>query len=114
MDPQPGRRPPTTVPTSRPRPIDPLPPDEGVTCQIVFWRGYRKARFYACVFDDSDQPFALVESPAFRAPRTPFPDQTERAVAAHDALTDLLIREGWTVVLKGPGWYEATFGRHAD
>lgn len=111
MDPQPGRPPSTTVPANRPRPVDPLRPDEGPTCQIVFWRGYRKARFYACVFDEADEPFAFAESPAFKAPRTPLPDATEQAVAAHDALTESLSQEGWDLVAKGPGWYDATFRR---
>ena len=113
IDPQPESLSPTTVPTNepahRPRPIDPWPPDYGMTCEIVFWRGYRKARFYACVFDDGGKPLALAESPEFRSSGKDFPDQTESTVAAHDRLTEQLLAEGWELIRKGPGWYQATF-----
>lgn len=98
-------------PTRRPRPVDPRPPDQGVTCQVVFWRGYRKARFYACIFDDAGEPLALAESPAFRSPGKDVPERTEASVAAHDGLTALLLADGWELVRKGPGWYQATFRR---
>lgn len=98
-------------PAHRPRPVDPRPPDFGITCEIVFWRGYRKARFYACVFDEAGEPLALAESPEFRSPGKDFPDQTDATVAAHDALTESLLAEGWELVRRGPGWYQAKFRR---
>jgi hypothetical protein len=113
---EPQREPPRTTisagePTHRRRPVDPRPPDYGVTCEIVFWRGYRKARFYACVFDQAGERLALAESPEFRSPGKDFPDQTESTVAAHDRLTEQLLAEGWELLRKGPGWYQAKFRR---
>lgn len=80
-----------------------------LTCEIVFWRGYRQARFYACVLEESGEPLAVAESPAFRSPGTNIPDRTEATVAAHDTLTDALLNDGWELVRKGPGWYQAKF-----
>ncbi len=82
-----------------------------IACEIVFWRGYRQARFYACVLDKAGEPLAVAESPAFRSPGTNTPDRTDATVAAHDALTEALLSDGWELVRKGPGWYHATFRR---
>ena len=82
-----------------------------LTCEIVFWRGYRQARFYACVLEETGEPLAVAESPAFRSPGTSMPDRTEATVAAHDALTEALLSDGWELVRKGPGWYQAKFRR---
>jgi hypothetical protein len=82
-----------------------------VTCEIVFWRGYRKARFYACTLDHAGELVALAESPAFRSPGKDIPDRADGAVEAHEALTELLLSDGWQLARRGPGWYQATFSR---
>ncbi len=90
----------------------PLPLTE-LTCEILFWRGYRKARFYARIFNDEGEPLAITQSPFFRPRGNGMPDQTEEAVAAYEELREQLERDGWKHVDEGESWFRQTFSRPA-
>jgi len=80
------------------------------TCQIRFWRGYRKAAFYARTYYDGEE-VAVAESPLFRARGSGPPEPTEKAEEAHKALCDQLERAGWRLVAAGDTWFDHTFRR---
>lgn len=82
-------------------------------CAIRFWRGYRKANFYACVFTDDGEPLAVAESPLFRARGTGIPDKTDEAVAAYDALCKKLEDNGWQRASPGKTWFGDVFTQPA-
>jgi hypothetical protein len=79
------------------------------TCDILFWRGYRKAAFYARTFDETGEAVAVAESPFFRPQGTGAPEPTEAAKAAYDALRSQLVAAGWEPVSTGDAWFDETF-----
>jgi hypothetical protein len=86
------------------------PPSEWVsTCEIAFWRGYRKGAFYARTYLEGEE-VAVAESPAFR-PIGDEPDRTDEAEAAYEALCEALAEAGWHRVGAGTDWYGGTFRR---
>lgn len=90
----------------------PLPaPLEDLTCEILFWRGYRKATFYARIFSDDGEPLAVAHSPSFRSRGNGAPDQSEEAVAAYQALREQLEQWGWQHVGSGDAWFDDVFTR---
>jgi hypothetical protein len=86
--------------------------DDGAigTCVIDFWRGYRKAVFYARTVDAGEE-LAVAESPKFRPRGNGTPDRTDEAAAAHAALVARLEAEGWRRARGGSAWYDVTFAR---
>lgn len=82
-----------------------------LTCEIVFWRGYRKSAFYAQIFDEAGEPLAVAESPYFRSSGNGTPDATDEAEAAYDDLCERLERDGWNWVDQGSTWYGDIFQR---
>jgi hypothetical protein len=84
-------------------------PDE--VCEIVFWRGYVKAMFYAQIFTPTGEPRAVAESRSFRAPGDGEPGKTQEAAEAHEALRQGLLAAGWTRIGQGPAWYADVFRR---
>lgn len=111
----PGTEDPPLVEETAPRIADtaaaPAPAPTGLTCDIVFWRGYRKAAFYARVFDETGEPLAVAESAFFRSHGNGSPERTGEAEAAYNDLRARLIRDGWQPVGAGGAWYEETFRR---
>jgi hypothetical protein len=103
--------------SAEPVPIDegvqagsPVPtPPSGQTCDILFWRGYRKAAFYGRTFDEAGEPVAVAESPFFRPEGNGAPHPTDAAKAAYEALRSQLAAAGWEPVSSGGDWYEETF-----
>jgi hypothetical protein len=103
---------------AEPAPIDeglqaeppaPTPPSSEQTCDILFWRGYRKAAFYGRTFDETGEAVAVAESPFFRPQGNGAPDPTEAAKAAYEALRSQLIAAGWEPVAAGDDWFDETF-----
>jgi hypothetical protein len=82
---------------------------ETVTCQIAFWRGYRKGAFYARALDEDGFEVALAESPLFKHRGKSVPDDTEEAVAAHEALVAQLANDGWVANGCDDTWFGRTF-----
>jgi hypothetical protein len=80
------------------------------TCQISFWRGYRKAAFYAGMFYEGED-VAVAESPHFRAHGNGLPDPTPEAEEAYDALRERLEADGWTLARAGDTWFDHVFER---
>jgi hypothetical protein len=80
-------------------------------CEIVFWRGYRKAAFYARIFDEADEPLAVAESSFFRYSGNGIPDATAEAESAYDELVERLEQDGWESVDQGTTWYGDVFRR---
>jgi hypothetical protein len=78
------------------------------TCEISFWRGYRKGAFYARTYDGEEE-VAVGESPLFRPHGNGLPEPTLEAEDAYNALCEQLEREGWTLVETGETWFDATF-----
>jgi hypothetical protein len=91
-----------------PRPTPASPPSDQ-RCDVFFWRGYRKAAFYACVFDETGEAVAVAESPPFRPRGNGAPEPTEAAKAAYEALRSELIEAGWEPLANGGDWYENSF-----
>jgi hypothetical protein len=84
---------------------------EDLTCEILFWRGYRKATFYARIFSLDGEPLALAQSSEFRARGNGIPEQTEEAVAAYEQLRARLEQWGWQHVGSGRAWFGDVFTR---
>lgn len=85
---------------------------ETVTCQIAFWRGYRKGAFYARGLDEDGFEVALAESPLFKPQGNGgVPDDTDEAVAAHETLVAQLASEGWIAHGCDNTWFGRTFRR---
>jgi hypothetical protein len=82
-----------------------------LTCVISYWRGYRKAAFYARAFDEDGHELVLTESAEFKARGNGLPDPTEQAVAAHEELVAQLRRDGWEPVDRDNTWFGQTFRR---
>jgi hypothetical protein len=85
--------------------------DQDLTCEIVFWRGYREATFYARIFSDDGEPLAVAQSPAFRARGNGTPEETDEAIAAYQALREQLELTGWDRVADGDAWFGGVYGR---
>jgi hypothetical protein len=103
------------VPMEEAAKAEPLPTEE--LCEILVWRGYAKARFYARLdlpqFDpeDVDGQFAVAESSSFRFNGNGTPEPTEAAKAAHQALVEKLVAKGWEQEPTHGPWYAARFSR---
>jgi hypothetical protein len=85
--------------------------DQDLTCEIVFWRGYREATFYARIFSDDGEPLAVAQSPSFRARGNGTPEETDEAIAAYQALREQLELTGWDRVADGDAWFGGVYGR---
>jgi hypothetical protein len=91
---------------------EPAPPPDSLTCQIVYWRGYRKSAFYARAFDKEGYEVALAESPVFKTRGKDGPDRTDdEAIAAHQALVAQLTSDGWELAGGGSTWFDQTLRR---
>ena len=103
-------RPPAPPQIEEPLAETPAPPAAPAeqTCDILFWRGYRKAAFYARTFDETGD-VAVAESPFFRPQGNGKPEPTEAAKAAYEALRSELIALGWEPVAAGDDWFDETF-----
>jgi hypothetical protein len=88
-----------------------VPPLDDLTCEILFWRGYRKATFYARIFSDEGEPLAVAQSPSFRAQGNGTPERTEEAVAAYQALREQLEQTGWEHAGSGRAWFADVYSR---
>jgi hypothetical protein len=87
-------------------------------CEVRWWRGYVRSRFYAEV--EAPEGYSiLAESPMFRWRGQDPPAQEGEVAAAHDALVGELMRLGWVIDEPGPDdepalWYEIRLRRAAD
>jgi hypothetical protein len=82
-----------------------------LTCVISYWRGYRKAAFYARAFDEDGHELVLKESDEFKARGNGMPEPSEQAIAAHEELIAQLRRDGWEPVDRDDTWFGQTFRR---
>jgi hypothetical protein len=80
-------------------------------CEIVFWRGYRKAAFYARIFDEAGEALAVAESPFFRFSGNGIPDATAESESAYEDLVERLEHDGWESLDHGSTWYGHFFRR---
>jgi hypothetical protein len=83
-------------------------------CEIAVWRGYAKSRFYGRLDTPvlpGETELAVAESPPFRFRGNGQPDRTEAAQAAHDALVEKLVADGWELDDPGDAWYASRFRR---
>lgn len=81
-------------------------------CEILVWRGYSKARFYARLDIEHDgDEFAVAESPTFRFRGNGTPDGTTAAKEAHEALVAKLVAKGWEPEGTSGPWYAVRFRR---
>lgn len=91
-----------------PQPDEPL--DE--LCQIAVWRGYAKSCFYARLQQpEADEEFAVAESPRFRLRGNGAPERTEATEAAHLALLQALLADGWKLDGAADPWYASRLRR---
>ena len=86
----------------------PAPVASEPTCQVAYWRGYRKAAFYARAFDEEGLEVALAESHSFKARGNGVPERTEQAVAAYEALLAQLANDGWEPIGGTDNWFGQT------
>ena len=82
-----------------------------LTCVISYWRGYRKAAFYARAFDEDGHELVLTESDEFKARGNGIPEPTEQAIAAHEELIAQLRDDGWEPVDRDDTWFGQTLRR---
>jgi hypothetical protein len=78
-------------------------------CEIRLWRGYIKCQLLAALTGSED---AIAVSPYFR-----LRDEDSPGDEARLALRDLIAtleQSGWTVVSRGPTWYEDRLERFAE
>jgi hypothetical protein len=82
-------------------------------CEIAYWRGYRKSKFYARGFDADGVEVALAESRSFRVEGSRSPERTEEAAAAYDQLVEQLTEDGWRPVDEDDRrtWFAQSFER---
>jgi hypothetical protein len=97
-----------------PQPAPPAAPPTEELCEIAVWRGYTKSRFYArldvaACFDQ--EGCAVGESTPFRFSGNGTLEQTEAAEAAHRALIEELVAQGWEPLDSRGPWYAARFSR---
>jgi len=104
IEPEPEPEPAAVVPDAIPEPTEEM-------CEILVWRGYTKARFYARLDVDESDEFAVAESPVFRFHGNGSPDDTEAARAAHRVLVEKLRAKGWEQDEASGPWFAARFRR---
>jgi hypothetical protein len=88
----------------------PAPVETQLTCEISFWRGYRKSAFFARTHVDGET-VAVAESPLFRARGNGLPDESGEALAAYEALREKLERQGWEPSGSRGTWFGQVFRR---
>jgi hypothetical protein len=94
--------------------MEPAPEPTEELCEILVWRGYAKARFYARLDVDDTDDFAVAESPTFRFHGNGTPEDTRAARDAHRALVEKLLAKGWEQDDASGPWYAARFRRPLD
>lgn len=93
-------------PAAHPAPISEVAPLEEGACEIEWFRGYVKSRFYVVLEEPDLGGDRLVESPWFSWRKAdPPPPALPEIVAARDALLVKLEREGWEAYGRGGAWY---------
>ena len=81
------------------------------TCEVVWWRGYRRSVFAAVAFAADGFPYDVARSPDFKWKRREAPPREAKTLAARDDLTRTLVAAGWEEIARGEGWYGARFRR---
>jgi hypothetical protein len=93
-------------PAPHPALISEVAPLEEGACEIEWFRGYVKSRFYVVLDEPELGGDRLVESPWFSWRQAdPPPPALPEIVAARDALLVKLEREGWEAYGRGGAWY---------
>ncbi len=87
-----------------------LPVDE-ITCEIAYWRGYVRSKFYARLVAGDDG--AIATSPLMRS-HSPVPEQTEECLEAYNVLVNGLLEDGWVPSGQGADWFSARFARRVS
>jgi hypothetical protein len=85
-------------------------PQQEYECEIRWWRGYAKSCFFAATSDPSPNGIDRV-SPFFWSLRMASPAKDGGVAAAHKALVEQLLGEGWEPAGLGAQWYERRFTR---
>jgi hypothetical protein len=81
------------------------------TCEVVWWRGYRRSAFTAVAFDSDGLPYDVARSPDFKWTRPEQPPRETTTVDARERLVAALVADGWEEVGPGEGWYGAYYQR---
>jgi len=93
-------------PAPHPALISEVAPLEEGACEIEWFRGYVKSRFFVVLEEPELGGDRLVESPWFSWRQAdPPPPALPEIVAARDALLVKLEREGWEAYGRGGAWY---------
>jgi uncharacterized protein len=77
-------------------------------CEIVCWRGYFKADFYARQVGSDDE---IERSPMFRWRHDDPPPREGKFLAAHERLVSRLVNDGWQPLGEARPWYAQRFRR---
>ena len=95
-----------TEPAPQPALISEVAPLEEGACEIEWFRGYVKSRFYVVLEEPELGGDRFVESPWFAWRKAdPAPPALPEIVAARDALLEKLEREGWEPYGRGGAWF---------
>lgn len=108
-----SERPPMDV-SPLPQTAPPAAPPTEELCEIALWRGYTRSRFYARLDVAARldaEGCAVGESTPFRFSGNGTLEQTEAAEAAHRALVEQLMAQGWKPCDSRGPWYAARFIR---
>ena len=81
------------------------------TCEIVWWRGYRRSLFTAIRADADEFSESVASSPNFKWHRPEEPPQNEETTAAHRQLIEKLHALGWDPAAPGESWYGGRYRR---
>jgi len=84
------------------------------TCELRWWRGYVKSRFYAVAIEADGSRATIAQSPDFSWRHGSPPTEIPEAVAALEAVVEAVRRAGWTAAGRGDAWYELRFEARAD
>ena len=81
------------------------------TCEIVWWRGYRRSDFYALAFSPDGEPLVVGRSRDFHWRRNEPPPPTFDIVAAREELVQTLIDDGWEELepASAENWYAGRY-----
>ena len=81
------------------------------TCEIIWWRGYRKSDFYALAISPDGEPYDVARSRDFSWRRTEPPPPADAIVAAREELLQKLVNDGWEKHAPGESWYAGRYKR---
>jgi hypothetical protein len=83
-------------------------------CEVVWWRGYLKSRFYAVARRAGEEPVPVGASGFFRWRRSSPPPGEGAIAQEHDGLMARLRADGWVQIGRGARWYDEVLERRGN